>query len=53
MKMQPIIKEALNLIRSMIPTTISINQTLQPVCGPVEADPTQIHQIVINLATNA
>ena len=53
MKMQPIIKEALKLIRSTIPTTISINQNLQSDCGFVEADPTQIHQIVMNLATNA
>ncbi|WP_232364313.1 cache domain-containing protein [Desulforapulum autotrophicum] len=53
MKMQPIIKEALKLIRSTIPTTISISQNLQPNCGTVKADPTQIHQIVMNLAINA
>ncbi|WP_300458387.1 cache domain-containing protein [Desulfobacula sp.] len=52
-KMQPIIKEALKLIRSTIPATISINQSLQPNCDAVKADPTQIHQIVMNLATNA
>ena len=53
MKMQPIIKETLKLIRSTIPTTIAINQNLQPDCSPVRADPTQMHQIVMNLATNA
>jgi len=53
MKMQPIIKEALKLIRSTIPSTISIDQNLQPNCGAVKADPTQIHQIVMNLTTNA
>jgi len=53
MRMQPIIKEALKLIRSTIPTTISINQNLQPNCGAVKADPTQIHQIIMNLTTNA
>ncbi len=53
MKMQPVIKEAIKLIRSAIPTTISITQNLQPGCGPVTADPTQIHQILMNLATNA
>lgn len=53
MKMQPIIKEAMKLIRSTIPTTISIDQSLQSSCGPVKADPTQIHQIVMNLSTNA
>lgn len=53
MKIQPIIKEALKLIRSTIPTTISIRQDLQADCGAVKADPTQIHQIIMNLATNA
>ncbi|MCM2284149.1 MAG: PAS domain S-box protein [Desulfobacula sp.] len=53
MKMQPIVKETMKLIRSTIPATINITQNLQPDCGPVSADPTQIHQIVMNLATNA
>ena len=53
MKMQPIIKEALKLIRSTIPTTIEIKQDLQPDCSAIKADPTQIHQIIMNLATNA
>ncbi len=53
MNIQPIIKEAMKLIRSTIPATISITQNLQPDCGSVVADPTQIHQIVMNLTTNA
>ena len=53
MKMQPVIKEALKLIRSSIPTTIEIKQDINSDCGVIKADPTQIHQIVMNLATNA
>ncbi|MBC8440951.1 MAG: PAS domain S-box protein [Deltaproteobacteria bacterium] len=53
MKMQPIVKEALKLIRSTIPTTIEIKQDINPDCGVIKADPTQIHQIVMNLTTNA
>jgi signal transduction histidine kinase len=53
MKIQPIVKEALKLIRSTIPTTIEIKQDINPDCGVIKADPTQIHQIVMNLATNA
>ena len=53
MKMQPIIKEALKLIRSTIPTAIEIKQNLETNCGVIKADPTQIHQIVMNLSTNA
>jgi len=50
---QPIIKETLKMIRSSIPTTIEIQQDIDPECGAVYADPTQIHQILINLCTNA
>ena len=53
MKMQPIIKEALKLIRSTIPATIEIRQDIHRGCGAIKTDPTQIHQIVMNLATNA
>ncbi len=53
MKMQPIIKEALKLIRASIPTTIDIKQNIQADCGVVKANPTEIHQIVMNLTTNA
>nr|NJM00977.1 response regulator [Desulfobacula sp.] len=53
MKMQPIVTEALKLIRSTIPASIAVSINLQPGCGPVKADPTRIHQIVMNLATNA
>ncbi|MCP3954689.1 MAG: response regulator [Desulfobacterales bacterium] len=53
MKMQPIIKEALSLIRSTIPTSIEIKQDIKKDCGAIIADPSQIHQVVMNLATNA
>jgi signal transduction histidine kinase/CheY-like chemotaxis protein len=53
MKVQPVIKEALKLIRSTIPKTIEIHQNIDDKCGPVKADPAQIHQIIMNLATNA
>ena len=51
--LQPIIKEALKLLRSSIPATIDINSTIHVDCCPVMADPTQIHQILMNLCTNA
>jgi len=53
MKIQPLVKEVLKLIRATIPTTIEIKQDINPDCGVIKADPTQIHQIVMNLATNA
>jgi len=53
MRIQPVIEEALKLIRSTIPTPIEIKQDIQNNCGIIKADPTQIHQIIMNLATNA
>jgi PAS domain S-box-containing protein len=53
MNIQPVITEALKFIRSSIPTTIDIQQDITDDCGVIKADPTQIHQIVMNLATNA
>ncbi len=52
-RIQPVIKEALKLIRSTIPTSIEIKQYVRKDCGIIKADPTQIHQVVMNLATNA
>jgi PAS domain S-box-containing protein len=48
-------KEALKLLRSSLPTTIDIRQeiALPPEGGVVLADPTQIHQVLMNLCTNA
>jgi PAS domain S-box-containing protein len=52
MKIQPIVKEIIKLLRSTIPTTISIKQEISSGPGPIKADPVQIHQLVMNLATN-
>ena len=53
LKIQFIITEALKLLRASIPTTIEIRQNIDPECGAVLADLTQIHQIIMNLCTNA
>ena len=52
-RLQPIVKEVTKLLRASIPTTIEIQNEIDPRCGIVMADSTQIHQIVMNLATNA
>ena len=50
---QPILKEALNLARAAIPVNIEITSHIETDCGMVSADPTQVHQIAMNLITNA
>jgi len=49
----PIIKEALQMLRSTLPTTIEIKQDIDKECGNIKADPTNIHQIMVNLCSNA
>lgn len=53
MKIQPLVKESLKMLRASIPTTIAIFENIHPQCGVILADPTHIHQIVMNLCTNA
>lgn len=53
LRVQLVAKEALKLLRASIPTTIEVKQNIDPECGAVLADPTQIHQIFMNLCTNA
>jgi len=48
-----IIAEALKLIRSSIPTTIEIRQSIPNDLGYIVADSIHIHQIIMNMCTNA
>ncbi len=51
-KVHLVVKETLKLIRSSIPATIDIMQNIID-CELVMADYTQIHQVAMNLLTNA
>lgn len=48
-----IVKEALKMLRGSLPTTIEIRNHIENGIGIVEADATQIHQVLMNLSTNA
>jgi signal transduction histidine kinase len=47
------VNDALELIRATIPATVELRKDIQFDCGVVLSDPTEIHQIVMNLCTNA
>jgi len=49
----PIVKEVCKFIRSSMPTTIKIIQNITAKHDFIMADPTQFHQILMNLCTNA
>ena len=52
-RVQVIAKEALRLLRASIPKTIEIVSDLTDACHAIMGDPTQIHQVIMNLCTNA
>ncbi len=52
-QLQPIVAEALNLIKASFAPGVEITQHFDQKIGTVLADPIHIHQIVMNLCTNA
>ncbi len=52
-RIQKVLKEVLKLTRSIIPANIKINHQIQEDCKPILAEPTQLHQVLMNLITNA
>ena len=53
MNLSALVDEVLQLVRSSLLSTIDIQSTPPRQIGQIMADPTQIHQIVMNLVTNA
>ncbi len=51
-QIQPIVKEALKLLRASLPSTIEITNHIRS-AAMIQADPVQIHQVIVNLCTNA
>ncbi|MBF0524993.1 MAG: PAS domain S-box protein, partial [Deltaproteobacteria bacterium] len=49
----PIAKEALKMLRASLPSTIAFHQNITEDDSTVLSDPSQIHQILLNLCTNA
>jgi PAS domain S-box-containing protein len=52
-RLATVVGEVLRLLRSSLPTTIEIRRDLASGDGVVLADPTQVHQVLMNLCTNA
>jgi len=49
----PLIKETVKFLKASLPSTIEIHQDLNAPHSLILADPTQIHQVLMNLCTNA
>jgi two-component system, cell cycle sensor histidine kinase and response regulator CckA len=58
MELKPIllgalVRDVLRFARATLPATVEIRQDLAPGTPAIQGDPTQIHQVVLNLCTNA
>ncbi|WP_305044637.1 hybrid sensor histidine kinase/response regulator [Geoalkalibacter sp.] len=51
--LEPILDECLKLLRPSLPASIEIHDWVMPGLGQILADSTQMHQVIVNLCTNA
>ncbi len=53
LKLEPLVKETLKFLRASLPKTVDIQENIQKETGSILANPTQIHQVIMNLCSNA
>ncbi|MBN9690326.1 MAG: PAS domain-containing protein [Verrucomicrobia bacterium] len=51
--LEPVIEESLSLLRATLPGSVTLETHFAPGVPPIMADSTQIHQVMLNLGTNA
>ena len=47
------VRESLRMIRATLPASVAIHDRIDAAAGGVNADPTQLHQVMMNLCVNA
>lgn len=52
-RLTPIVKEVLALLRASLSANIEVRRIIKTDCDVVLADPTQIHQVLMNICSNA
>jgi len=52
-KIDLVVRESLGFLKASLPATIDFVELFEPNLYTIEADPTQIHQLVMNLCTNS
>lgn len=53
LKLTPLVKETYKLLRGSLPSTIQMKLDLHTTSDTVIGDPSQVQQVLMNLATNA
>lgn len=52
-KLQHVVAEIVDFLRPTLPPTINLTSEIDPDCGSVNADASQLYQVIMNLCTNA
>ena len=52
-RLGPVVEEVVHLLRATLPATIAIRQEITTARDETIADPAQVHQVLLNLGTNA
>ena len=52
-QLKHVVKDLVNVLQETFPKSISIKYDLQPDLRPISSDPTQIHQVLMNMCVNA
>jgi signal transduction histidine kinase len=52
-RLSPLIKETLRFLRASVPATVELHELVEPGSDTIMGDPNQIHQVLMNLGTNA
>jgi PAS domain S-box-containing protein len=53
LELGPLVKETVRLLRAVLPATVELHADVEPRPLVVDADPTEVHQVLLNLCTNA
>ncbi|WP_161629953.1 PAS domain-containing hybrid sensor histidine kinase/response regulator [Desulfogranum mediterraneum] len=53
LRLEQLVKELVKMLRASFPSSIEIVTQLEPSADLILADPTQMHQLILNLCTNA
>jgi len=53
MNIVPVVRDSLELIKAIVPKSVEIRTNLPAISDPVQGDPAQLHQVMLNLYNNA
>jgi PAS domain S-box-containing protein len=52
-RLEPLVHEVASLLRASLPATVTMEVRIDPASPPVRVDTSQMHQVLMNLCTNA